>query len=143
MLANITIAYTEFNYTDIEVRATASAGPATGDIGPGGPSDLFDKVAFVSVKITNSGSVEGAEVAQLYLSYPNSAPETPLKQLRGFDKLKLAAGASGIAEFSLRKRDLAYWDTKTQNWVVPAGTFGVGVGASSRDIRQEAVIEVS
>lgn len=97
----------------------------------------------MTVSIANSGSVDGAEVAQLYLSYPESAPETPPRQLRGFSKLPLEAGASDTATFSLRKRDLTYWDTDSANWVVPSGTFGVGVGASSRDIRLEGSIEVS
>lgn len=110
---------------------------------PGGPEDLFDEVATVTASISNAGDVSGAEVAQLYLSYPDSAPETPPRQLRGFAKSVIAAGEAATVSFSLRKRDLTYWDVDAQNWVVPAGTFGVAVGASSRDIRLEGEIVVA
>jgi len=129
------LAYTNFTYADVKVTSTAKAGPATGETAPGGRADLFDEVATVTCTVTNSGGVSGAEIAQLYLTFPSSAPATPPKQLRGFDKLPLAAGASGTATFNLRKRDLSYWDVKSQNWIVPSGAFGVSVGASSRDIR--------
>lgn len=97
-------------------------------------------VATVTTTITNSGGVEGAEVAQLYITLPSSAPTAPPKQLRGFTKLKLAPGAKGTATFNLRRKDLSYWDTRTQNWIVPSGEFGVSVAASSRDIRLKGTI---
>jgi beta-glucosidase len=56
--------------------------------------------------------------------------------------LSLAAGESGTATFNLRWRDLSYWDVGSNSWVVPAGEFGVSVGASSRDIRQEGSLVV-
>lgn len=82
----------------------------------------------------------GAEVAQLYITLPSSAPAAPPKQLRGFDKIKLEPGAKGAVTFNLRRKDLSYWDTRTQNWIVPTGSFGVSVGASSRDIRLTGTI---
>ncbi|KAK3389869.1 glycoside hydrolase superfamily [Podospora didyma] len=136
------LSYTNFTYADITVTSTAKSGPATGAVISGGRADLFDTVATVTVSITNSGDVQGAEVAQLYLTLPSSAPATPPKQLRGFDKLKLAPGASGTATFNLRRRDLSYWDTRQQNWIVPTGSIGVSVGASSRDTRLTGTITV-
>jgi beta-glucosidase len=133
---NLKTAYTQFTYSGLSITSTAKSGPATGAVVPGGPSDLFQNVATVTVNIKNSGQVTGAEVAQLYLTYPSSAPRTPVRQLRGFDKLSLTASQSGTVTFNLRKRDLSYWDVPTQKWVVPSGTFTVSVGASSRDIRQ-------
>lgn len=96
----------------------------------------------MTAKITNSGGVAGAEVPQLYIGYPSSAPSVPPKQLRGFNKLKLDAGASKTATFKLRRRDLSYWDGGRQNWVVPTGDFTVSVGASSRDIKLTGKITV-
>src|SRR4051794_7224272 len=61
------IAYTNFTYSDITVTSTAKAGAASGATVPGGRADLFETVATVTATITNSGGVEGAEVAQLYL----------------------------------------------------------------------------
>ncbi|KAJ9137471.1 Beta-glucosidase cel3A [Pleurostoma richardsiae] len=137
------LSYTNFTYSDIAVTTTAKSGPATGAVAPGGPADLYETVATVTVRVTNSGAVSGAEVAQLYITLPSSAPSSPPKQLRSFVKLPLEAGASGTATFNLRRKDLSYWNVAGQNWVVPAGSFGVSVGASSRDIRLTGTVTVS
>ncbi|KAG7138834.1 Beta-glucosidase cel3A like protein [Verticillium longisporum] len=137
------LSYTKYEYSNIAVNSVAIGGPAVGETGPGGRIDLFDDVAEVTATITNTGEVAGAEVAQLYITLPPSAPATPSKQLRGFAKLKLAAGESGTVTFPLRRKDLSYWDVTSQNWIVPQGTIGVKVGASSRDIRLEGEIEVT
>ncbi|KAK2614825.1 hypothetical protein N8I77_001623 [Diaporthe amygdali] len=137
------LSYTNFTYSKLSVTSTAASGPATGPVASGGRTDLFQQVATVTATITNSGSVGGAEVPQLYLTLPSSAPAAPPKQLRGFTKLLLQPGASSIATFNLRRRDLSYWDVASQNWVVPKGTFGVSVGASSRDVRLTGSITVS
>ncbi|KAG7142326.1 Beta-glucosidase cel3A like protein [Verticillium longisporum] len=137
------LSYTKYEYSNIAVTSVAIGGPAVGETGPGGRIDLFDDVAEVTATITNTGEVAGAEVAQLYITLPASAPATPPKQLRGFAKLKLAAGESGTVTFPLRRKDLSYWDVTSQNWIVPQGTIGVKVGASSRDIRLEGEIEVT
>ncbi|KAL7940971.1 family 3 glycoside hydrolase [Trichoderma barbatum] len=137
------LSYTKFNYSRLSVLSTARSGPATGAVVPGGPSDLFQNVATITVDISNSGQVTGAEVAQLYITYPSSAPRTPPKQLRGFAKLSLTPGQTGTATFNIRRRDLSYWDTASQKWVVPSGSFGISVGASSRDIRLTGSLSVS
>jgi beta-glucosidase len=142
-LAYVLLAYTEYKYDNIEVSSIAVSGPATGPTVPGGRADLYDEVATVTCTITNCGEVDGAEIAQLYLTLPPGAPDAPPRQLRGFDKIKLKAGETGVVAFTLRKRDLGYWDTVSQNWIVPAGEFSVGVGASSRDIRLTSTITVA
>lgn len=96
----------------------------------------------VTVTITNSGAAAGAEVAQLYIGFPESAAAPP-KQLRGFEKLALEPGAEDIVAFIIKRRDLSIWDTAAQEWVVPAGAFTINVGSSSRDIRQVGTLEVS
>ncbi|KAL2267931.1 hypothetical protein VTJ83DRAFT_5208 [Remersonia thermophila] len=136
------LSYTNYSYSALAITSNVRAGPATGQTIPGGPADLWETVATVTAQVTNTGGVAGAEVAQLYLSFPSSAPSTPPRQLRGFAKLKLQPGQSGTATFNLRKRDLAYWDTGRQQWVVPTGRFVVSVGASSRDIRLTGNIDV-
>lgn len=102
---------------------------------PGGTKDLYDIVASVNATVTNNGTVTGSEVAQLYIGLPSSAPESPPKQLRGFDKINLKPGASGAVTFNLRRKDLSYWDVPSQTWILPEGDFDIWVGASSRDIR--------
>ncbi|CEL10365.1 hypothetical protein ASPCAL13486 [Aspergillus calidoustus] len=136
------LSYTTFEYSTLAVAVNVIPGPTTGETIVGGPSDLFTTVGTISAYIRNSGIVTGAEVAQLYLGYPDSAPSTPPKQLRGFSKIKLVPGQSGQAVFELRRRDLSYWDVGKQKWVVPTGTFKVFVGSSSRDIRLTGTLTV-
>ncbi|GFF44633.1 probable beta-glucosidase L [Aspergillus lentulus] len=136
------LSYTNFKYSGLWVNVYTSAGAANGKVVPGGPADLFEVVGQVSVFVRNNGRVAGAEVAQLYIGLPDSAPATPPKQLRGFQKMMLQPGQMGRATFELTRRDLSYWDVQQQKWVVPSGTFKVYVGSSSRDIREEGSFRV-
>jgi beta-glucosidase len=131
--------------------------PSAAGGGEGGNPSLYDVHATVSVTLTNTGAVGGAEVAQLYLSYPGSRvlgdatggmrqgswydgdmSDFPVRVLRGFEKVYLRPGEVRAVVFALTRRDLSFWDTGVQNWVMPVeGEFGVGVGASSRDLRVE------
>ncbi|GFF87393.1 probable beta-glucosidase L [Aspergillus lentulus] len=136
------LSYTNFKYSGLWVNVYTNAGAANGKVVPGGPADLFEVVGQVSVFVRNNGRVAGAEVAQLYIGLPDSAPATPPKQLRGFQKMMLQPGQMGRATFELTRRDLSYWDVQQQKWVVPSGTFKVYVGSSSRDIREEGSFRV-
>ncbi|KAK6434858.1 hypothetical protein LTR95_008956 [Oleoguttula sp. CCFEE 5521] len=128
------LSYTTFDYSALTLSYTdKTAGSST--VAPGGVSGLYDTVATVTAVVANNGTVTGAEVAQLYIGLPSSAPASPPKQLRGFQKLSVAPGASATVTFNLRRKDLSYWDTGSQSWKVPSGTFNVYVGSSSRDIR--------
>jgi len=129
--------------------------PAGG--GEGGNPSLYDVHVTVSVTLTNTGAVGGAEVAQLYLSYPASRvlgdatggmgegswydadmSDFPVRVLRGFEKVYLRPGEVREVFFALTRRDLSFWDVRVQNWVMPVeGEFVVRVGASSRDLRVE------
>ncbi|KAL4888878.1 putative beta-glucosidase L [Aspergillus ambiguus] len=129
------LSYTRFNFSGLAINVDATSGPTVKVVGVGGAADLYNSVGTISAKVTNVGNVPGAEVAQLYVGFPSTAPSMPPKQLRGFQKLLLEPGAHGIAEFKLTRRDISYWDVNQQKWVVPKGTFRVYVGASSRDIR--------
>ena len=136
------LSYTTFAYSGLTLSAISTTAGSTADA-PGGFADLYDVVATVTATITNNGTVTGAEVPQLYIGLPTSAPASPPKQLRGFNKLSLAASASGTATFKLRRKDLSYWDTTSQAWILPAGTFNVYIGASSRDIRLTGTMSAS
>lgn len=92
---------------------------------------IWSILSPVSIKINNTGHVTGEEVAQLYVGIPN-APE---KQLRGFEKVKLAPGEQAEVTFKLRKRDLSIWDVVSQSWTVQHGDYKFYVGSSSLDIR--------
>ncbi|CAG8029095.1 unnamed protein product [Penicillium salamii] len=136
------LSYTSFEYSRLSINIAATAGPSNGPIVPGGAEELFETVGTISAIVQNTGKVPGAEVAQLYIGLPDSAPDTPPKQLRGFEKLLLQPEQSGMATFELTRRDLSYWDVQEQKWIIPSGTFTVYVGSSSRDIRQNGEFSI-
>jgi beta-glucosidase len=70
----------------------------------------------------------------LYVAFPSSAGEPP-QQLKGFQKVFLNPGQTTTVTFNLTQQDLSIWDVGTHSWALQSGTFGVLVGASSRDIR--------
>jgi beta-glucosidase len=91
----------------------------------------------VRVRVTNSGTTSGAEVAQLYVGFPSSAGEPP-KQLKGFEKVELQPGQSTRVTFRLTRRDLSSWSTDQHRWVTHFGRYSIMIGSSSRDIRTTA-----
>ncbi|KAI8314049.1 putative beta-glucosidase D [Colletotrichum sp. SAR11_59] len=139
------LSYTTFSYDKVDATATnqtaLSSTYPTGALFPGGQADLWDEVVSVKTKVQNTGAIEGSEVAQLYVTFPAEAAQ-PTRVLRGFEKVNVAPGKSGDVTFSLRRRDLSYWDTTAQQWAVAKGTYTFSVGASSRDIRGTAQITV-
>lgn len=139
------LSYTTFEYSDAAVSITNASALAstypTGAIGVGGKTDLWDEVVSVSATVANTGTVDGHEVAQLYVAFPDVADQ-PIRQLRGFERSLIASGATSNVSFSLRRRDLSYWDTNAQDWAVAAGTYTFSVGASSRDLRVNVTMTI-
>lgn len=130
------LSYTSFGYSGLNV--TAVSGAYAGEyphssvpIVQGGHPELWQILYRFRATIRNTGSVAGAEVVQLYLGIPNA----PVRQLRGFEKINLAAGASGDVVFNVSRRDMSIWNTVAQQWQLQRGTYRVYVGASSRDLR--------
>ncbi|KAI4610047.1 hypothetical protein J4E83_008612 [Alternaria metachromatica] len=113
-------------------------------IAPGGMVDLWTNVAVVTVNVTNTGDRAGAAVPQLYVSLPQDTtpPGTPVKVLRGFNKLHLRKGETKQATFELLRRDLSYWDVQEKEWVIPRGQITLFSGFSSKDIRANTTISV-
>ncbi|KAK0874534.1 hypothetical protein LTR87_011496 [Friedmanniomyces endolithicus] len=122
--------------TRVASGSSISAAPANNTVAPGGNPALWDVLYTVSVSVSNTGSVAGATVPQLYLGLPQPANEdyTPVKVLRGFQKVLLAPGESQTVTFSLTRRDISYWDTFAQQWIIGSSSIGVLAGFSSRDI---------
>jgi beta-glucosidase len=90
--------------------------------------------ADVQVTITNTGSVAGAEVAQLYVRELVSSVTTPGIALKGFSRVMLEPGESRTVHFHLGPDELALWNREMKR-VVEAGEFKVMFGSSSSDIR--------
>lgn len=96
----------------------------------------------VTVDVTNTGSVFGKEVVQLYVSDSESTVFRPVRELKGFEKVSLNPGETKTVSFTLSKRAFAYWNTSISNWHVETGAFRIQIGKSSRDIVLEKEIFV-
>ncbi|HLP09700.1 MAG TPA: glycoside hydrolase family 3 C-terminal domain-containing protein, partial [Opitutaceae bacterium] len=94
----------------------------------------------VSIDLRNTGPRDGDEVVQLYVRYPQSQVSRPLKQLRGFKRVTVAAGETTTVTLQLAAADLAYWDEARHAWTVEPGPIELLVGSSSaeRDLTQRA-----
>lgn len=81
--------------------------------------------------MTNTGQREGATVAQVYVGDPSAKVKRPVKELKGYEKVRLAPGETKHVSVSLDRRALAYWSDDKHNWQVDPGQFVVYVGDSS------------
>jgi beta-glucosidase len=108
------LAYTTFEYGDLTAEGTGA-----------------------SIAVTNTGSRAGTEVVQLYVRDVEASLPRPAKELKGFAKLLLAPGETGVARFTFNDRTFAFWNN---GWKVEPGQFEILVGASSADIRARATI---
>ena len=149
--------YTTFEYSDISVTAVAGASgdnvsvPAfpTGAVRQGGRADLWDTVLTVTADVYNAGNVTAKEVAQVYVTIPNVTVNIPTqkapvgRQLRGFEKVEVAPGATVTVTFALTRRDLSVWDVQAQEWRVGAGAYLVEVGSSSRTLPLKQTVNVA
>ena len=115
------LSYTQFTYSDAKLVADWSA---------------ESEELQVAVTVTNSGDVAGAEIVQLYVRDVASAAYRPDRELKAFEKIYLAAGASQEVRFTLSKRAFAYFDIALDDWDVEAGDFEILFAASSMDIRE-------
>jgi beta-glucosidase len=118
------LGYTTFGYSDIAVEGTDTSSRVT-----------------VRVTVTNTGSREGEEVVQLYVSDLVASVARPAASLIGFTRLKLSPGGSARVTFDVHPSRLAFYD-ESMRFVVEPGFFRFAVGASSSDIRQSAVIDI-
>ncbi|KAM5535560.1 hypothetical protein V8D89_010727 [Ganoderma adspersum] len=115
------LSYTTFSFSDLTLSSVTSKGP--------------DFELHVSVTVTNTGSIAGSEVVQVYISLPDFGLTTPRLQLRGFAKARdLAPGQSKMVTVKLDKYAVSWWDTLGQQWKAVRGTYGVHIGKSSADI---------
>jgi beta-glucosidase len=91
-----------------------------------------DEVLKVSVDVTNTSSVAGEEVVQVYVGYEGSRVERPVKELKGFSKVALEPGQTKRVDFLVTAKQLAYYDEQQGKWIVEPLTYSVYAGPSSR-----------
>ena len=121
------LSYTSFRFSHL----TMSPGPVVNlASGPEAPAGQGTALARVSARITNTGSVAGSDVVQLYLGDPSSAGEPP-RQLEGFQRVTLMPHQSRIVSFPVTGHALSYFNTAANGWTLPDGRFSVYVGDSS------------
>ena len=113
------LSYTTFEYRDLVV-------------GPG----------IATVTVINTGERRGKEVAQLYVAAPSARVARPVRELKAFAKVDLEPGEATTVTFTLDERDLSYWSSVDRSWVLEGGSYEISVGASSRDLRVTATLEV-
>lgn len=121
------LSYTAFEYSDLLLDK--------------GSIEDTDTVQ-VTVTVKNTGSRPGKETVQLYVSDVESSVIRPLRELKGFAKIELQPGEAREVTFTLNKRSFAYYNVQLGDWHVESGVFNILVGASSRDIRLTAPLEV-
>ncbi len=96
-----------------------------------------------SFTVTNTGSVDGAETAQLYVSLPSAQIFRPEKELKGFKKLFLKAGETKTVQIPFDDKTFRYWNQATNAWEIEGGTYRIAVGSCSTDLRQSAEITIA
>lgn len=121
------LSYTQFTYSDISID-----------------SQTLKDEAVISFNVKNTGKYSGKEVAQVYVSAPQTEIQKPQEELRAFYKTKLLKpGESEKVTIKLQKRDFTSFWQSLSSWVIEKGTYDIKVGASSKDIRLKTSVEVS
>ena len=110
------LSYTDFEYSDLSVN-------------------YDDSDVEISFNLKNIGSVDGAEVVQLYIGDPVTTVVKPIKELKKFKKIYLKSGEVKRVLFILNQSDYVYYNTMLRKYVAEVGRYDVFVGASSQDIR--------
>ncbi len=121
------LSYTEFKYADIKANIK---------------EDSNDLTVRVDLSITNTGTVEGEEVVQLYVRDLEASVDRPVKELKGFMKTRINPGETEHISIDLEASAFAYFDMNQKQWKVEAGDFELWAGSSSRDIRLKEIITI-
>uniref|UniRef100_UPI0040263C32 glycoside hydrolase family 3 C-terminal domain-containing protein n=1 Tax=Gemmiger formicilis TaxID=745368 RepID=UPI0040263C32 len=98
-------------------------------------SDMAADEQGVSLTVTNTGSVAGTEIVQLYVAKKNSDLFRPAKELKGFARVTLAPGEKQRITITLDDKAFRFWNVKANRWEIEGGEYELLVGASVEDIR--------
>ena len=115
---------------------------ATFDVHDATVAKTGPRSAEVTVTVTNTSDVAGAETVQVYVAPPKAKVARPVHELKGFAKVALEPGESKNVTIALDDRAFAYWSERFDDWHVEGGTYTVEVGVSSRDIISRLDVEI-
>lgn len=101
-----------------------------------------DEEIKIHLTISNTGDLDGQEVAQVYVSHPGSVVEKAEKELKGFKKVFVKSGESENTVINIPVKELAFYQEASKNWVVEKGTYILKIGNSSRNILEEVSIKI-
>jgi beta-glucosidase len=110
------LSYGRFDYTNLTVDR---------------PTATVDGTLTVSVDVTNTADRDADEVVQLYLHQRFGSASRPIRELKGFQRITLAAGASRTVSFRVGPQERRFWSAASRDWVTDAATFDVWVGGDS------------
>ena len=85
----------------------------------------------MSVEVTNTADREADEVVQLYIHQRSGSASRPVRELKGFRRVTLAAGESRTLQFTVGPNERRYWNAAVRDWVTDSSTFDVWVGGDS------------
>jgi beta-glucosidase len=111
------LSYTNFAFSNLKLSA---------------PTMKADGKIDVSIDVQNTGDRAGDEIVQLYIHQQAGSASRPVRQLKGFERITLAAGEKKTITFPLTKNELQYWSPQTKQWVVEPEKFDVWVGEDSK-----------
>ena len=100
-----------------------------------------DKLTL-TVDVKNTGSREGAEIVQLYISDPQASIDRPVKELKGFEKVNLKPGEMKKVSFTIDAEDLSWFDADKHEWVAEPGEFKALISSTGSDVRAELPFEL-
>ena len=121
------LSYSDFEYTNLKTNKNTYK---------------TNEDVLVKVKVANISDLPGKEIVQLYVRDVNSSVKRPVKELKGFRKLSLAAGEDKEVLFKLNSRDFSFWDESIDDWKLESGEFEIIVGASSQSTFLKTSIKV-
>lgn len=121
------LSYVDFNY------GTAKANKS---------SYKAKDVIKVTFNLTNEGTMEADEVAQLYVHYTDSKIERPYKELKAFKRVTVGAGQTAQVTLEVPVMELRYWDESVNGWVLEGGCIELMIGSASDDIRQSVTVNI-
>ncbi len=96
----------------------------------------------LSFDLTNSGDMEADEVAQVYVSWPETSVERPVKELKGFERVTLGAGETKSVSVEIPVSELRHWDEALGGWALERSRLVLMVGSASDDIRGETEVTI-